>query len=116
MKQLAQFIQEKLKINSKSNISKNNHLEDYCVCIVYNDLYQEFDEYFSDSCIHSDVNADAFICNVYDIESYINCADLYAYKIPEKYNSLEEFEEDYQEGLINPDDDLEEFDFRGYFK
>lgn len=110
MKQLKEFISEKLHISQykkQQEITDDNY---FIFVVVYGDLYDEFISDYSDSMIQSSSYRDGFIVNVDEVESYINLPELYAYEIPKKY-SIDEFEKAYKNDKINPED-LEAVDFR----
>ena len=111
MKQLKQFIYEKLHISQYKKQQEITDDDYFIFVIVYGDLYKEFVSDYSDCMVKSSSYPYGFIINVDEVESYINLPDLYAYEIPNKY-SINEFEEAYKNDEINPEEDLETVDFR----
>lgn len=110
MKQLKQFISEKLHISQYKKQQEITDDDYFIFVIVYGDLYDEFESYFGDAMIQAPFYPNGFIVNVDEVESYINLPELYAYEIPKKY-SIDEFEKAYKNDKINPED-LETVDFR----
>lgn len=113
MKNLTQFLNEKLHVSQYKGDSLKE--KGFIIVIAYRDLYNEFLEYFEDALIKSDSYPDIFLVHKDDIESYINVPDFYAYDIPNEYKKIEDFEQDYEDNKIDPEE-LEETDFRNYFK
>lgn len=108
------YIQEKLKI--KSNTKINSDIQDkYCIAIAYGDLYEEFNEYFEDCLVASEYNANCFIVEPYEIESYWNHPDLDIFRIPDNYNDLDEVINDYEAGKLDSGE-LKKFDTEKYLK
>lgn len=111
MKQLKQFISEKLHISQYKKQQEITDDDYFIFVIVYGDLYDEFVSDYSDAMIRASSYPDGFIVNVDEVESYINLSELYAYEIPKKY-SIDEFEKAYKNDEIDPEEDLEAVDFR----
>ena len=80
MKQLKQFISEKLHISQYKKQQEINDDNYFIFVIVYGDLYDEFVSDYSDAMIRASSYPDGFIVNVDEVESYINLSELYAYE------------------------------------
>lgn len=109
------YIQEKLKINSKSKISTKNIQEEYCIAIAYSELYEEFCEYFEDCLVRSEICANCFIVEPYEIQNFWNHPDLDIFRIPDNYTDIDKVAEDYESGKLDSGE-LEKFDTEKYLK
>ena len=122
MKQLTQYIQEKLQISSTSKVNVHNtedeSLKDFCIVYAANSMYDEMMEYFEDALIVGTGSPNIFVVKKDDIESYISVSDFEAYEFPKEYKTVKDlgdFEDDYKSDYIDLED-LEKVDFKNYFK
>ena len=96
MKSLIDVIQEKLKINSKSKVTDD--ISDWCIIVPMSklSLLKEFEKEFEDYRFNMSING--VIHKVYVIQSnqlekrYIDDPDLFIYKIPKNFESIDDFE------------------------
>lgn len=109
------YIQEKLKITSKTKIISKSIQEEYCIAIAYDDLYDELCEYFEDDLVGSEHNLNCFIIEPYKIKSYWDSPDLYLLKIPDYYNNLDDLIKEYETGKLNCNN-LQDFNLKKYIK
>lgn len=113
------YIQEKLKVNSKTKIN-DDITEKYCMVLIDGqNLYNKFKKKFSDCYVDSKRYGDAFIIEPSELEPYYKDhypIHLETYKIPDRYKdkSLEEFKKDFENNQIKPYE-VEDFDLIKYF-
>ena len=127
MKQIDNYIIEKLHLNKDTKISQSSK---FLFCVPYNEIYDGLIEDFEDALIDTNknraINRNGFIVSnpngfiitysdakeiietyVGEVEKNVVIDDCHFYKIPNDYSGIKEFEEDY----VNADiiiDDLEE--------
>lgn len=92
MKDLINIIQEKLKINSKSNISDD--ISDWCIAMPKGDLFKVFSKEFKD--YKYEMIIEGGILTVYviqskELEKYIDDPNLFLYKIPDNFDNIDDF-------------------------
>ena len=92
------FILEKLKISSKSKIN-NNSIQDL-YCLVHpkevSDTFNKFMDDYEDAFIYNDEGGYFFIILKDEIKKYKNNEYIKIYKIPDKYNNLDDLEDDFK--------------------
>lgn len=96
MKSLSDIIQEKLKVNSKTQVYKD--ISDWCIAAPYNDLFDIFNKEFKDykfefrlSMISPFTNDYIFVMQPKQLEKYIDNPELFLFKIPDKFKNMDEF-------------------------
>jgi len=89
MKSLTDIIQEKLKVNSKTQVYKD--ISDWCIAAPYNDLFDIFDKEFGDYKFEFRPNDYIFVMQPKQLEKYIDNPKLFLFKIPNRFKSMDEF-------------------------
>ena len=95
MKSLSNIIQEKLKVNSKTQVYKD--ISDWCIAAPYNDLFDIFNKEFKDYKfefrlpISPFTNNYIFVMQPKQLEKYIDNPKLFLFKIPDKFKNMDEF-------------------------
>lgn len=118
MKNLSNIIQEKLKINSKTKINKDQQFsEEECIVVPFTTkVYDRFIDEFSSREILSDYGPYIFIVRIEYLEEYKRLKtegphrEIDFIKIPDKYSSFEEVKKDYENGNLDLDE-LEKLKF-----
>jgi len=108
MIQLNNYILEKLKLDK--NIKTKEFDEKFLFIIPFGDAYDFFKKDFIDALITSDNESNGFIIPIdYIKDNYKKWIDTYnysyeLYRIPSSYQDIEQFEDDYKDGTITPED------------
>lgn len=89
MKSLSDIIQEKLRVNSKTQVYKD--ISDWCIAVPYNDLFDIFNKEFSDYKFEFRPNDYIFVMQPKQLEKYIDNPKLFLFKIPDKFKNMDEF-------------------------
>ena len=89
MKSLSDIIQEKLRVNSKTQVYKD--ISDWCIAVPYNDLFDIFNKEFSDYKFEFRPNDYIFVMQPKQLEKYIDNPELFLFKIPDKFKNMDEF-------------------------
>ena len=114
MKNLKQIIQEKLKINSKSKINKDDvyFSKEECIVVPFSKTYDDFFDEFSDYEIMSDSGPNIFVVRIEYLKEYTKRpkTEIDFMKIPDKYSSFGEIKNAYESGEIDLDE-LEKIEF-----
>ena len=99
MKQLNQYISEKLKINKDSHIDPNEQPNNFLFVIAFNDTYDELHDNFEDAMVVSNSSeATGFILTKKVAIEFFDTRpegekDAYLYIIPKEYKTLADFED-----------------------
>ena len=109
MNNLSEYIIEKLRIDKNINVEEAFDKR-FLFVIVFDEAYKSLKKDFIDVLITCDSEPNGFILPIdYVKDNYSNWDKCEIYRIPSSYDSLEEFEDDYKNGTITPED-LEKID------
>ena len=88
MKHLIDIIQEKLNVNSKTQVHKD--ISDWCIAVPYDDLFKIFDKEFKDYKFELSINEYIYIVQPKQLDKYIDNPKLFLFKIPNRFKDMDE--------------------------
>lgn len=95
MKLISNFIQEKLKITSKSKI---NNIQEYCLVhpSEVSDTFNKFMNDYEDNFVYNDEGGYFFILLKNEAKKYSKNYQIIFYEIPDKYDNIKNLEDDFK--------------------
>ena len=110
MRNLNNFIIERLKLNKDTKISNNNFSEKNCIFIPFDDIYDELMNKYNKYRINQDQGFVIFIIPIEVVKNYKYSHGRAVYKIPDKYNDFDELKDDYIKGKLKIDNSIEKLE------
>ena len=107
-------IDEYLLSKKHPNASSHAIQDEYCLVGAYGEAYQELVDDYADCMIESEAGfPNLFLLKKQEIRPMLEDPEnqIIVYKIPSKFNTLsdmDKFQEEYDTGMHDPDEDLEE--------
>lgn len=110
MRNLNNFITERLKLNKDTKISNSNFTKENCIFIPFNDIYRGLIDQYNNYRIRP---KHGYVIFIIPIKAVKNCEYSHGravYKIPDKYNDFNEIKDDYINGKLKIDNNLEKLE------
>lgn len=110
MRNLNNFITERLKLNKNTKINNSNFNKENCILIPFSTDYQELIDQYDNYRICPEQGFVIFIIPIEAVKNYKYSRGRDVYKIPDKYNHFDEIKDDYMNGKLKIDNNLEKLD------